>query len=381
MRLLNKIEAELSYPEQLEHGARFAQKEAEEMFSDRQIDLEDFDLFRHFTCNIVYPCSYIFEQIFTRIAHTHLDDIQEPALAYSLDDIFEILQSKSDELVNEILSLALVKKPGIKHLLIESIVQKDKNKFIEILVEEECDLINVKKILYVYDIKETLQIILQTKQSLTLKQKYAEKLCTSISGIYGNESGSDPLINELNNLIYESNEKNLREIVLTGYALYVKQYFNIVDILDETENRILLKYLKSPEYEILFNAAERGFYAVPNDCPFTNITIKQLNLILEFLREKATHKAGNKAKNKNFCRGEVLDTIVALKLLGIYVVPKNDNHGLKDLTCWLDENVPHSDLSKPENQYRVNEYLRNSENEDRDTVKKIIKELKDIGIS
>jgi hypothetical protein len=102
---------------------------------------------------------------------------------------------------------------------------------------------------------------------------------------------------------------------------------------------------------------------------------------LEFLREKATHKAGNKAKNKNFCRGEVLDTIVALKLLGIYVVPKNDNHGLKDLTCWLDENVPHSDLSKPENQYRVNEYLRNSENEDRDTVKKIIKELKDIGIS
>lgn len=381
MRLLNKIETELSYPEQLEHGARFAQKEAEEMFSDRQIDLEDFELFRHFTCNIVYPCSYIFEQIFTRFAHTHLDDIQEPALAYSLDDIFEILQSKSDELVNEILSLALVKKPGIKHLLIESIVQKDKNKFIEILVEEECDLINVKKILYVYDIKETLQIILQTKQSLTLNQKYAEKLCTSISGIYGNESGSDPLINELNNLIYESNEKNIREIVLTGYALYVKQYFNIVDILDETENRILLKYLKSPEYEILFNAAECGFYAVPNDCPFTNITIKQLNLILEFLREKATHKAGNKAKNKNFCRGEVLDTIVALKLLGIYVVPKNDNHGLKDLTCWLDENVPHSDLSKPENQYRVNEYLRNSENEDRDTVKKIIKELKDIGIS
>ena len=129
-----------------------------------------------------------------------------------------------------------------------------------------------------------------------------------------------------------------------------------------------------------YDSIERGYYNLPEDCPFINIKPKQLATIIEILKEKATHKAGNKAKNKDFCRVDVLDAIVALKWLGVFVVPKNDNNGLKDLTRWLDDNIPNSNLSKPENQYRVNDHLRKKENEYKDAVKKDIAIFKDLGI-
>lgn len=418
MTLFQKIDHELIYPFQLRTVARSVQKVESLRYKDasskKMMELSSgMLLWRDFMCSVGSAALGLQRVILIKHYGQIKDKLQnKQSIIYSASEIYDILSEHPLDEANELLTYIKTSKPAVVDMLQIALSKKDKEEFVHLLFENECDLTDINKALLYIEILEAkicdhgkgVEII-----DTNFIERYSGILINHIFELAGlnQDEGTQQstyreyltrllqLCKELNerfdNLNITPSQESFKEflaipneffpqLIDLQYEYYVKWYLDMEEILLKEEKEIYLEFVRTPEYEERFDTIERCYLNLPEDCPFVNIKPKQLATIINILKEKATHKAGNKAKNKDFCRGDVLDAIVALKLLGVFVVPTNDNNGLKDLTRWLDDNIPHSDLSKPENQYRVNEHLRNEENESKDAVIKDIAEFRDLGI-
>lgn len=419
MNLFKKLENEFLYPKLLKLHALAAQKQESNKYLDRTSRMmreksSGIAKYQDFMCSIGSAVPKLQEIIlkYRMDAVLAQKDTNNVSTIYNVHEIYETLSNLQKEDAEKILSYAKVKNHAVLDLLVDAIINKREEEFSDLLLKYECDFSQVNKALLYYDIfelspfqfAEGLDDVLSENFINTYIKALADQIC-ELSNIDKNDiqkftyreyifrlKGWLNEVNEILNKPIEGTREALANALVSmmneifpplidiQYEYYVKWFLGIEEILSQREKEIYLEFVRTPEYEERFDTIERCYLNLPEDCPFVNIKPKQLATIINILKEKATHKAGNKAKNKDFCRGDVLDAIVALKLLGVFVVPTNDNNGLKDLTRWLDDNIPHSDLSKPENQYRVNEHLRNEENESKDAVIKDIAEFRDLGI-
>ena len=419
MNLFKKIENDFLYPKLLRLHALAAQKQESHKYLDptsqkMREKSTGIAMYQDFMCSIGSAVPKLQEIIlkYRMDAVLTQKDTNNVSSIYNVHEIYETLSNLQTNEVEKIISYAKVKNYAVLGLLVDAVINKREEEFSDLLLKYECDLSQVNKALLYYDIfefsplqfAEGLDDVLGDNFIDTYIKAIADQIC-ELSNIDKNEILKftyreylfrlKDWLKEVNELIdkpIEGTREAMANSLLSimneifpplidiQYEYYVKWFLGIEEILSQKEKEIYLDFVRTPEYEEKYDSIERGYHNLPEDCPFINIKPKQLAAIIEILKEKATHKAGNKAKNKEFCRGDVLDAIVALKLLGVFVVPKNDNNGLKDLTRWLDDNIPHSDLSKPENQYRVNVYLRDGENECKDAVKKDIEVFRDLGI-
>ena len=418
MTLFQKIDHELIYPFQLRTVAKGVQKAESFRYKDasskKMMELSSGMLmWRDFMCGVGSAALGLQRAILLKHFGQNKDKFQnKQSIVYSVAEIYDILSEHPLEEANEVLTYIRTSKPAVVDMLQVALSKKDKEEFVHLLYENECDLTDINKALLYIEILgakicdhgKGVEII-----DPNFIERYSGILLNHIFELTGlnqhegtQQSTSREYLTRLLQLCKDLNERfdNLNinpsqesfkeflaipneffpQLIDIQYEYYVKWYLDMEEILMKEEKEIYLEFVRTPEYEEKYDSIERGYYNLPEDCPFINIKPKQLATIIEILKEKATHKAGNKAKNKDFCRVDVLDAIVALKLLGVFVVPKNDNNGLKDLTRWLDDNIPNSNLSKPENQYRVNDHLRKKENEYKDAVKKDIAIFKDLGI-
>lgn len=410
MRLTERLDVGANYPQKLRRVAMEAQSAVLADFEEMSDMPSGMNVLRDYMM-VLGAASALIKEFSQNSSFLH--DIKkdgEPEFTYSVGEIFDILKEVPSELSQEILLCAEVKKPAVIDYLMQYLSESNKNGFVKLLKEEECNLSQVQKRIAYYELinettKDHPSIVEGDSTSLArvFYNQFIDIASTFVGSgkreywtLYYKKIGNtfldliDKFQIDLNNIAIDDPDSEERENDLLSsfshdfgrlcYEFAVLWLLVQDEYLTEVQKAIYKEFIRTPEYAEIYDEIEESYYDITGDSPFINVSKKQIAAIIEVLREKATHKAGNKAKNKDFCRGDVLDAIVALKLLGVFVVPKNDNNGLKDLTRWLDDNIPHSDLSKPENQYRVNDYLRDGENEYKDAVRKDIAEFKDLGI-
>ena len=423
MRLFQKISNEFLYPSALKLHALAVQKTESKKYQDRASKLlrkhsPGALLYQDFMCTIGSAAPKLIEIFLEKRRAEYITNssaTNNGQNIYYVSEIYDSLEELSLEEASSILSLAKVKNPSVVDLLRASIENKNKDEFVRVLLDYECNLIDVNKALLYNEIIHTKTNIYTQggdiidpddieKVIIVIIEQISYLLSVNIGDINNNFSPTLKwYVASLKEFCKDNNERlekpipNTREAignefisilddffpryVEMQYEFYVRWYLDMEEILVKEERAVYLEFVRVPEYQDKFCKIEKEYFQLTNDSPFINVKPRQLSEIIKYLKEKASHKPGNRAEEKEFCLTDVLDGIIALSILGKYKIPTTgETKRVHQLCEWLDEYIPKSELNNPTKRGKVSEHLRKEERYGCACIKKNVEELKQLGI-
>lgn len=426
MKLQHELHTRIEeYPKELQEIALNAQKKVLERLG---VSLEGIsNIPDRNTDKQLIVASYIGYELIRKFAQYHfLSDITETdngkGIDYTLDDIFDILQTLPEELSCGVLMRCVdFKKASTIEELLRCLRESKKDVFTKLLGEEKVDRHQLNKLLTHLELTQEIDASLITTAQEN-PNSFADQFSILLSDLIGTSCKENPskdgyvsvsqnqrevfhdvilqLINQtsINDEDAENDDNDYRDDeeslldglspqVLCSYQFVVSAFVSYDNYLD-SEKDIFLKYVKTPEIAPIYDLVEDAYFNLKGTSPFINLSRRQLSVVVRFINDQAKDKSEENSEEPKFCRANVLRTVVALSKLGKYELPdESDKVRTKQLCEWMDLNVTNSDLYYGSGWSKVKELLRkNYSNEDPhsnnpEKIKKIIAALNKLGIS